>query len=49
VHGDLHPGNVMLTATGPLVIDWTNAASRGADRHVRRRSTAAARRSQGST
>lgn len=26
VHGDLHPGNVMLTADGPLVIDWTNAA-----------------------
>jgi aminoglycoside phosphotransferase (APT) family kinase protein len=26
VHGDLHPGNVMLTAAGPLVIDWTNAA-----------------------
>jgi aminoglycoside phosphotransferase (APT) family kinase protein len=26
VHGDLHPGNVMLTADGPLVIDWPNAA-----------------------
>jgi aminoglycoside phosphotransferase (APT) family kinase protein len=25
VHGDLHPGNVMLTTDGPLVIDWTNA------------------------
>jgi aminoglycoside phosphotransferase (APT) family kinase protein len=25
VHGDLHPGNVMLTAGGPVVIDWTNA------------------------
>lgn len=22
---DLHPGNVMLTADGPVVIDWTNA------------------------
>ena len=28
VHGDLHPGNVMLTLDGPLVIDWTNAARR---------------------
>ncbi|MGZ4784141.1 MAG: phosphotransferase [Acidimicrobiales bacterium] len=26
VHGDLHPGNVMLTADGPVVIDWTNVA-----------------------
>ena len=26
VHGDLHPGNVMLTVDGPLVIDWTNAS-----------------------
>jgi aminoglycoside phosphotransferase (APT) family kinase protein len=26
VHGDLHPGNVMLTSDGPIVIDWTNAA-----------------------
>ena len=25
VHGDLHPMNVMLTASGPVVIDWTNA------------------------
>ncbi len=28
VHLDLHPMNVMLTAAGPVVIDWTNA-SRG--------------------
>src|SRR4051812_35221305 len=28
VHLDLHPMNVMLTASGPVVIDWTNA-SRG--------------------
>ncbi|HEY5154292.1 MAG TPA: phosphotransferase [Acidimicrobiales bacterium] len=25
LHGDLHPGNVMLAADGPMVIDWTNA------------------------
>jgi thiamine kinase-like enzyme len=22
VHLDLHPGNVLLTASGPMVIDW---------------------------
>ena len=27
MHLDLHPGNVMLTAGGPVVIDWTNAAA----------------------
>ena len=27
VHLDLHPGNVMLTADGPVVIDWTNGAA----------------------
>ena len=27
VHLDLHPLNVMLTAAGPVVIDWTNAAA----------------------
>jgi aminoglycoside phosphotransferase (APT) family kinase protein len=27
VHLDLHPANVMLTARGPMVIDWTNAAA----------------------
>ena len=26
VHLDLHPLNVMITASGPVVIDWTNAA-----------------------
>jgi aminoglycoside phosphotransferase (APT) family kinase protein len=33
LHLDLHPGNVMLTDRGPVVIDWTNAAagSPGAD------------------
>jgi Ser/Thr protein kinase RdoA (MazF antagonist) len=25
VHGDLHPGNVLLSADGPVLIDWTNA------------------------
>jgi aminoglycoside phosphotransferase (APT) family kinase protein len=25
LHLDLHPGNVMLTSRGPVVIDWTNA------------------------
>ena len=25
LHLDLHPGNVMFTARGPVVIDWTNA------------------------
>ena len=26
VHLDLHPMNVIMTAAGPVVIDWTNAA-----------------------
>lgn len=25
LHGDLHPGNVLLGSRGPVVIDWTNA------------------------
>ena len=25
IHGDLHPYNVILTSTGPVVIDWRNA------------------------
>ncbi len=25
VHGDLHPGNVLLTSRGPVVIDWEGA------------------------
>lgn len=25
LHGDLHPGNVILADRGPVVIDWTNA------------------------
>ena len=24
-HGDYHPGNVLLSTRGPVVIDWTNA------------------------
>ncbi len=27
MHLDLHPGNVMLTADGPMVIDWSNASA----------------------
>jgi aminoglycoside phosphotransferase (APT) family kinase protein len=27
VHLDLHPGNVLVTDDGPVVIDWTNAAA----------------------
>ena len=27
LHLDLHPGNVMLTETGPVVIDWSNGAA----------------------
>jgi aminoglycoside phosphotransferase (APT) family kinase protein len=32
-HLDLHPGNIMLTSRGPVVIDWTNAhaGAAGAD------------------
>lgn len=26
-HGDFHPGNVMLTRNGPIVIDWMTACS----------------------
>lgn len=24
-HGDYHPGNIIMSPTGPIVIDWTNA------------------------
>lgn len=27
LHLDLHPGNVVLTADGPVVIDWSNGAA----------------------
>jgi tRNA A-37 threonylcarbamoyl transferase component Bud32 len=26
-HGDYHPGNILLTKTGPVVIDWMTACS----------------------
>ena len=26
-HGDFHPGNILETREGPIVIDWTNATS----------------------
>lgn len=26
-HGDFHPGNVLLAAQGPIVIDWENASA----------------------
>jgi aminoglycoside phosphotransferase (APT) family kinase protein len=25
LHGDFHPGNIMSTASGPIVLDWPNA------------------------
>jgi tRNA A-37 threonylcarbamoyl transferase component Bud32 len=25
IHGDLHPGNILLSPDGPVVIDWSNA------------------------
>jgi aminoglycoside phosphotransferase (APT) family kinase protein len=33
LHGDLHPGNILLAAEGPVVIDWPNVTrgSAGAD------------------
>ncbi|GIF53385.1 phosphotransferase family enzyme [Asanoa ferruginea] len=34
LHLDLHPDNVMLTARGPVVIDWRNATEGPADRDV---------------
>ncbi|MFH2039690.1 MAG: phosphotransferase [Chloroflexota bacterium] len=26
-HGDFHPGNILMTSRGPIVIDWTDASS----------------------
>ena len=31
MHGDLHPYNVLLTPTGPVVIDWRNAEEGSAE------------------
>ena len=27
LHRDLHPGNVILSSDGPVVVDWTNAGA----------------------
>lgn len=35
-HGDFHPGNVMLAAAGPAVIDWVTAAAGQAEADVAR-------------
>lgn len=34
VHQDLHPGNVLLSPSGPVVIDWTNARRADPDADV---------------
>ncbi len=34
VHGDLHPGNVIMTKTGPVVIDWEGAGLGPSDADV---------------
>lgn len=34
VHQDLHPGNVLLSRAGPVVIDWTNARRADPDTDV---------------
>jgi aminoglycoside phosphotransferase (APT) family kinase protein len=34
VHGDLHPGNVLMSAAGPIVIDWEGAVAGPADADV---------------
>ena len=34
VHFDLHPDNVILSASGPVVVDWTNAHAGEADADV---------------
>jgi Ser/Thr protein kinase RdoA (MazF antagonist) len=36
VHGDLHPGNVLMTARGPMVIDWLTAGAGSAHADVAR-------------
>lgn len=34
IHFDLHPDNVLMSAAGPVVIDWTNARGGDADSDV---------------
>ncbi len=34
VHGDLHPGNVLVTSRGPVVIDWEGASLGPSDADV---------------
>ncbi len=36
LHGDFHPGNVLLGSSGPMVIDWPNVTSGGPDADVAR-------------
>jgi aminoglycoside phosphotransferase (APT) family kinase protein len=36
VHGDLHPGNVLMTARGPMAIDWLTAGAGSAHADVAR-------------
>lgn len=31
VHGDLHPGNVLMSADGPVIIDWGGASAGAPD------------------
>jgi aminoglycoside phosphotransferase (APT) family kinase protein len=35
-HGDFHPGNILRTGEGPVVIDWTNATRGDPDADVAR-------------
>lgn len=34
LHLDLHPGNVLMTARGPVVVDWRNSSEGAADLDV---------------
>jgi aminoglycoside phosphotransferase (APT) family kinase protein len=36
LHGDFHPGNVLMSARGPVVIDWPNVTRGNADADVGR-------------
>lgn len=35
-HGDLHPGNIILTSDGPVLIDWFDASRGDADADIAR-------------